>query len=243
MKLSNILLLSASLLPFHVHAMENPYEIVEYVFDHNVTYSPGVIKHHQEGDTFSVPPCLPQKVRNQKALIYSNLKEFKESALYKESSLYKVVQGQDARKQVLNTTTWPHCINTKLQMTLNTNPWPWGGSGAMVGPHHVFTCGHCVYDTEKKVWFDKILAYPALNGDLAPFGELQVTKAYIFRGCLNGDSDFDMALLLVDQSIGEYTGWGGFLSASDIELAQQEINITGYPGDKGFKRNSPGHRI
>lgn len=234
MKFVHTLLLSASLLSFQVYAME-PDEIVEYVYNPKFTYSSGVFNYNRDGSIFSTSSCPPQKVRNQKALIYNDSpKELKESALYKESSLYKVIPGQDGRKHISNTTTWPHCINTKLKMTFNGSAW--GGSATMIGPHHLLTCGHCVYDFDEKIKFQEIFAYPALNGEMAPFEELKVTKAYIFRSWFNkGDPNFDIAVLLLDQSIGEYTGWGGLLSTSDTELSLEEVHITGYPGDKGFK--------
>lgn len=243
MKLSHVLFLSVSLFSFQAYAMD-PYEIVEHIYNQTITYSPSIFSYSKDGSTLSTSPCLPKKNRNQQAMLYNkNPKEFKEAALYKETSLYKVIPGQDGRKRIENTATWPHCINTKLKMISNGNAW--GGSGTMIGPHHVLTCAHCVYDFDEKSWFKEILACPALNGKIAPFGEVKVTRAYIFKSWLTiGDSNFDIALLLLDQSIGDYTGWGGLLSAPDTDLSQEEVYIIGYPGDKGFKQMwGMGHKI
>jgi len=219
--------------------MENPYDIVEKVYAHNVTYSHAHHNYYKDEITLSSQPCSPQKAWKQNSLIYNKKsEEFKP-----ETVLKKVIPGQDGRKNISNTTTWPYSIHTQLSMTLNGDTY--GGSGSMVGPHHLLTCGHCVYDFDKGIFFEDISAYPALNGEIAPFGKVKVTKAYMFKGWRDqGDQRFDMALLLLDQPIGEYVGWGGLLSAVDTELSQEEVHITGYPGDKGFKQMwSMSHKI
>jgi V8-like Glu-specific endopeptidase len=110
----------------------------------------------------------------------------------------------------------------------------YGGSGSFVGPHHVLTCGHNVYSRKFNQWADNITVYPALNGGSAPFGKSTVAKVYTFRGWVtSGNQEFDMALLILDSSIGEHTGWCGLLSTlDDTTLYKQEVHITGYPGDK-----------
>ena len=107
----------------------------------------------------------------------------------------------------------------------------------MVGPHHLLTCGHNVYDTKVKAWADEITVYPALNEAQAPFGFAKAIKAYTFSNWTErGERQYDIALLILDKSIGKETGWGGLLSEEDQELSKEEVNIYGYPGDKGFKQ-------
>lgn len=230
MKISHLLLLSVSLLPFQVHAMD-PYGIVEKDYGYKITYSPGVFNYYKEGTTLSTLPQRPQKTWNQNSLIYSK----KSQDFTQETVLKKVVYGQDGREHISNTTAWPYSIHAQLSMVFNGRDY--GGSGSMVGPHHLLTCGHCVYDFDKSAWAQEISVYPALNGEMAPFGCVKVTKAYVFKSWQGqGNQQFDMALLLLDQPIGDYTGWGGLLSTSDTELSQEKVHITGYPGDKGFKQ-------
>lgn len=128
-----------------------------------------------------------------------------------------------------NTTTWPHSIHAHLNIVLDGDDY--GGSGVMVGPHHLLTCGHNVYHFNKNKFFEEISVYIALDGEAAPFDKVKATKSYVFKSWKDrGDQQFDMALLILDQSIGYDTGWGGLLSTSDEELAQEKVNITGYPG-------------
>lgn len=234
MKLSQILLLSASLLSFQAHAMD-PYEVVEHVYprkvnDPNITYSPDTFIHDPDGSTYSAPSQRPQKPRPQNSLNYTkNSHKFIQEALLK-----KVQLGVDGRTRIRNTTDWPNSIHAHINIILDGAEY--GGSGVMVGPHHLLTCGHCVYNFSKRKFYDEIEVYPALNGNLGPFDKVKVTKSYIFRSWIDGeDQQFDMALLILDHSIGYSTGWGGLLSTFDEDISQEKVNITGYPGDKGFK--------
>lgn len=92
MKLSHVLLLSASLLPFQAHAMD-PYEIIEHIYprkvdDRNVTYNPGIFIHDQDGITFSAPPHRSQNPRKQNTLIYNkNSHKFTQEAVLKKVNL------------------------------------------------------------------------------------------------------------------------------------------------------------
>lgn len=238
---SSLLVALTFSMPQKAHGMDNSHDdIVEKVYNHNSIYRPDIFDHHSDGIVLSTPACRPKKERNQSVLIYPK----KSEDFIPENILMKAIPGRDGRERIPSTTVWPNSIHTQLSMTFKGDTY--GGSGVMVGPHHLLTCGHCVYHFDKKILFEEILAYPALNGEEAPFGKVKVTKAYMFKNWQDrGDPRFDMALLLLDQSIGDYVGWGGLLNASDEELSQEKVvHITGYPGDKGFKQMwSMGHKI
>lgn len=231
MKLSHILLLSAFLLSFQVHAME-PDDLIEHIYDHSITYSPGYFAHYKEEVTLSTQAQRPQNPKNQKILIY----EGNSQQMQREAILKKVIPGKDGRVRIANTTAWPYSIHAQLDMLFDGVFW--GESGAMVGPHHLLTCAHNVYDYKKQKWAEKIFVHPALDERSAPFGKINVVKVYTFKRWLRGDQQFDMALLLLDEPIGKYTGWGGLVSTSDSDLIQEKVHITGYPGDgdKGCKQ-------
>ena len=216
-------------------AMDNSYVIAEKVYDDTVTYSAGVFKHFnkKEDATLSTAPQVSQKPYGQRALVYTEEpQERKQENFQQERVLQKVIPHQDGRMRISDTTKWPYTIFTQLSMVFDGRVY--GGTGSLVGPHHVLTCGHNVYGEGK--WADKILVYPALNEKHAPFGEIKVVKVHTFNGWVNsGDKRFDMALLILNKSIGEHTGWGGLLSSlDDTKLSQQKVSITGYPGDKGL---------
>lgn len=207
--------------------------IVEYIYDHNVTFQTGPSDINQEeGEVFSLPPQKAKRKNiQQKAYVYDEVpKEIRQ-----EKILAKVSSGVDGRQRILNTTAWPNTIHVQLTMIFNGEIY--GGSGVMVGPHQLLTCAHNVFDTIKKKWAEKIMAFPALNDNYAPFGKVDVVKVYLYANWTNhGDKKFDIALLILNQAIGKYTGWGGILCIPDQQIEQEKINITGYPGDKGLKQ-------
>lgn len=238
MKLSQIFLLSISLLSFQAYAMD-PDEIIEIVYDENITYRPGHFRSSSSivdgKKALSTLPQPPQKPRNQKVSMYPFTLGLKKIAAETEKVLRKVIPGYDGRTRVEETVKWPYSLIT--QVTIIENGQLGGfGSGAMVGPHHLLTCAHNVYDRKTSKLADKILVYPALNDSQAPFGEVKVVRAYTFKDYLDPKSkqfeNNDMALLLLDKSIGQYTGWAGLLATDDKSLSQEQVNITGYPGDK-----------
>jgi V8-like Glu-specific endopeptidase len=226
--------------PQKIWGVDDSYDIVEKIFDSNTAYSIGIFEPYKDKDgvTFSTESHKPQKERTQAVLNYD-----KDPIPEREKVLQKAVPGHDGRERILNTTDWPYSIHAHLDMLFNEDTFC--GSGVIVGPHHLLTCGHNVYDFDRKIFSKEILVYPALNGKVAPFNKVKATRAYIFKCWQNqGCQQFDMALLLLDQPIGDYVGWGGLLNTADTDLAQEKVHITGYPGDKGCKQMwSMGHKI
>ena len=217
--------------------------LVEKVYDGTVQYKPGAFCHFKEDEagveTLSSPPGAPKKAWPQNVLRYTGEpQEFEQ-----ESVLKKVIPGIDGRVRISNTTELPYSIHVQISMIFAGNEY--GGSGSLVGPHHVLTCGHNVYNRSQGGWADRISVYPALNGTAAPFGVIKVMKAYTFTDWTNNkDGKFDIALLVLDQSIGFYTGWGGILSTRDSIISGKKVHVTGYPGDKNFNEMwSMGHTL
>ena len=115
-------------------------DIIENVYDHNVTYSSGIFHHYRDGETLSTQAQRPQKAWNQSTLIYA-----KDSDSFKQETVLKKVNvGVDGRERIPDPTKWPYSIHAHLNMVINGDDY--AGSGVMVGPHHLLTCGHCVYD-------------------------------------------------------------------------------------------------
>ncbi len=208
--------------------------IVNHVYDPQVRYQPNLhLQPHGEDDALSTQPHKSTKVcKQQQALYYDENPQER----VQEKVLAKLVPRKDERQQIVETTKWPYFMFAQITMKFNGKTY--GGSGALVGSHHVLTCGHNVYETDNNIWAEEITVYPALNGNHAPFGCVKVVKAFTFTQYTDqNDERYDMALLILGKSIGKYTGWSGMLSAPDDQLFQEKVNIVGYPGDKGLTQS------
>lgn len=206
-------------------------QTIEYILDKETIYSKGIFNFHHEDEDLFTGPYRPSKSPTQSVLVYPN----KLSELPYETVLKRLVPGQDGRTLVTNTTHWPYLCHAQVSMDFSGIEY--GGSGIMVGPHHLLTAGHNVYDHKTKNWVNNISVHPGLNDLIAPLGEIKATRVYTFKDWVEKqDPDYDIALIVLAQSVGYETGWSGLLSLNDPNLSKEKVHITGYPGDKGFKQ-------
>lgn len=128
-----------------------------------------------------------------------------------------------------------------------------GGTGALIGPRHVLTAAHVIWNTAFLPYGDKdgfppratdMYFIPGLNGEKKPFGEAKVVGIYMQKqfqveskkgGRWNYErQDRDIAVLLLDRDISKQTG-GHFRYAalSDVEVAKlgTAVQSSGYDSD------------
>jgi V8-like Glu-specific endopeptidase len=221
-------------------AMEKEDDTVSYDFgDNTVTYKGGKFKFKQEGNELLTEAHKPTASAAQSSQMYKG----KPQNLSMENVLMRVVVEQDGRTQVTQTTEWPHRIHGQLTMLFGGSEY--GGSGVLIGPHHVLTAGHNVYSHTEGGWPASVSVRFGLNEAVAPFGERKAVKVYTFKQWKNSqDKSYDMALLLLDHSLGHTLGWSGLLCLDDETVLKEKVTITGYPGDKGFtKMMTMSHKI
>jgi glutamyl endopeptidase len=134
----------------------------------------------------------------------------------------KNVIGTDERVRVTATGDYPYRAIGSIAI---------GCTGTLVGPHHVLTAGHCVYNVDNNKWYKRIEFSPGRNGDQFPYGTVGWKKALAVNGWTeNHDERFDYAMIILDHDVGNQTGWLGF--AYQEPMPPYLININGYPGDK-----------
>jgi V8-like Glu-specific endopeptidase len=128
-----------------------------------------------------------------------------------------VVIGTNDLMPVPDATAYPFSAVCKV-----ITRWPNGtfanGTGTLIGPRHVVTAAHIVYSHDRGGFARTIEVTPGLDGPgtgthgwNTPFGIANSVLMHTFLGWTDRKKPtWDMALLTLDQDIGEETGWLGY---------------------------------
>lgn len=106
----------------------------------------------------------------------------------------------------------------------------------MVGPNHVLTAAHIVYDRTKPA--RKILRirfWPGLKNLEAIFKETEVARVILLEKYKNPaykqTEENDLAVLILNEGVGLSTGWFGLYNPEKPETIVKGYEIHGYPDD------------
>ncbi|HSK05367.1 MAG TPA: trypsin-like serine protease [Kofleriaceae bacterium] len=116
-----------------------------------------------------------------------------------------------------------------------------GCSGTLVGPRHIVTAGHCLYDRDTSTWSDDFWVRAGRNGtsnaaqvfvdnDNIPGG--QVLWYYTppqYRAKSGSTWGYDYGILVVPARLGDTTGWMGRVAYTAATLNGASIYRRGYP--------------
>ncbi|MHB9147054.1 MAG: trypsin-like serine peptidase [Candidatus Amoebophilus sp.] len=116
--------------------------------------------------------------------------------MQQESVLMRVKKGQDGRIRIEQTTEFPYLFNGQLELHYSNGEY--GGSGTLIGPQHILTAAHNIYN-KKRGWAERVVVRLGLNGKIAPYGDVLATRIYTFKPYINQkDPAYDMALLILE---------------------------------------------
>lgn len=131
-------------------------------------------------------------------------------------------------------------------------------SASMASSFHVVTAGHCIYARDinrdgnpvDSVWVDRIYVWPAHTDVVQPlviesgafnpngtpdypYGVAMGTLWETYTAWIdNGDLNWDIGWITLDRRLGNYTGWMGRETNTDVSA----LNYNGYPVEEPFIR-------
>jgi glutamyl endopeptidase len=144
------------------------------------------------------------------------------TAFESESKQAESVIGADTRVQVTGTTSYPYRTAGRIDI---------GCTGTLIGPRHVLTAGHCVYNISNDKWYSSLSFSPGQNGSSRPYGKIAWKRAVSVKGWTRDHKrNYDYAMIILAQDIGNTVGWMGYGWKSP--MPKYNVNINGYPGDK-----------
>lgn len=151
-------------------------------------------------------------------------------------TLLESILGQDERARILDTDVVPWRMICSLFIKGKSGAAL--GTGWFAGPRTIVTAGHCVYHPQMGGWATEIRIAPGRDSKREPFGALASKRfSTTDRWFHSLDPDFDYAAIHLGpeaEAITAKTGWFSTVVMNDAGLLKQRVNVSGYPGDKGF---------
>ena len=203
--------------------------------DSTTTVGYNILTGTEEVEYYSMSP----EGRSLQTIIPPVLGNYDESdVLQDEGSVISFVFPPDDRTKIMSTSSFPWSSICKLYITA-ADETRWIGSGAMIDSYHVLTAGHMVYQQENGGWVSQVEVIPGMRENSEPFGNAYATNMRTYSGWIQNEmEEHDWALLTLDRTIGNKTGWMGRMTADSSDpIYLGTLHTAGYPGDLDLGEN------
>lgn len=142
-----------------------------------------------------------------------------------------VVWGTDDRVPVTSATSFPWRTQAKIFATF-PNAVVLECSGTLIAARFAVTAGHCVHSAGNGGWAQRVEVIPGLDHEARPFGSAIATHMRTELGWAKVERpEHDLAVLRLDQPIGDQAGWLGIAAFDDTQLGEANVHVSGYPQD------------
>jgi V8-like Glu-specific endopeptidase len=149
----------------------------------------------------------------------------------KECVLKRVNLGQERRTRINTTHDYPYSVHGLIKAYFGEkNEWISYGSGTLIGPNTVLTAAHVIYNFGGKANYVEFI--PAINKNDTPYGIINAKKIFYPAEFVESEgANEDYGILILDQEIGEKTGFFGISVLKPEMLKKKKYYLYGYPED------------
>jgi V8-like Glu-specific endopeptidase len=167
-----------------------------------------------------------------------NLRSFHQDGMSESDGTVEIrgsVHGSDDRERVTYTTNFPW--NTICYLDFMKAGSDYRGSGILISPYFVLTCGHNVWDQDLQVWADNAKVTPAQHQDYQgatiyePYGTVDVCKCEFHSNACYVENDGGFECDYGGVQLGRrFSGISTFMPI-EYDATPTAVNIAGYPGE------------
>lgn len=165
------------------------------------------------------------------------LKDIGEASFGETDAGLEAIIGIDDRKEIGDTTLFPHRAIASLLITARDDS-RWVGTAWFISPRTLATAGHCVFIKNSGVpgrdgWVKRITVIPGRKGTQRPFGAKDSTSFRTVTGWANsGNENSDYGAIVLPTPFAGTIGVFDFGVFTDADLLTVDATVSGYPSDK-----------